>query len=304
MRLTSVTPDEDEEEIANGTLACEQGHQYAIRDHVPRFVADDGYTGSFSYEWHRFRRTQLDSATGTTRTRDRLQASLASPLFELAGKRVLDAGCGTGRFAEIVHAAGGSYVGLDRSSAIDAAYANVGHLPGVHLLQGDILALPFAPDQFDLVISLGVLHHMPDPRTAFAKLVEVVKPGGQLSITVYDAGNKVYVATSRFWRRLTTRLPRPVLHRLSYLAAPLYYIWTMPVVGLALRCVAFISLERDWRWRVLDTFDWYSPTYMSWHTHYEVYGWFQENGLERVAVLAPGISLIGVKPMGGAGRAG
>jgi hypothetical protein len=82
---------------------------------------------------------------------------------------------------------------------------------------------------------------------------------------------------------------------LSYAAAPLYYLWTLPVLGWVMRSLAFISLERDWRWRVLDTFDWYSPRYQSWHTHHEVFGWFKENGLEQVEVLAPSVSQIGMK---------
>ncbi|MBV9168762.1 MAG: methyltransferase domain-containing protein [Chloroflexi bacterium] len=284
--------------VESGTLRCERSerqHTFPIVRGVPRFVHSDAYTQSFSYEWQRFRRTQLDSRTGRTDTRDRLQASLNFPLEQLRGKLVLDAGCGTGRFAEIVTRYGGEYVGFDFSYAIDAAQANVGHLPGVHLVQADIFALPFANETFDLVISLGVLHHTPDARRAFAALPRLLKHGGQLSITVYDAGNKVYVASTRFWRRFTTRLPRPTLHLLSYAAVPLYYLWTLPGLGMLLRSVAFISLERDWRWRVLDTFDWYSPKYMSWHTHYEVYGWFKENGFVDIAVLAPGISQIGTR---------
>ena len=103
---------------------------------VPRFVQQDAYTESFSYEWQRFRHTQLDSFTGRHDTRDRLQASLNFPLDELRGKRVLDAGCGMGRFAEIVHAFGGEYVGLDYSFAVDAAQENVGHLAGRALRPG------------------------------------------------------------------------------------------------------------------------------------------------------------------------
>jgi SAM-dependent methyltransferase len=264
-------------------------------------VRTDAYTRSFSYEWNRFRKTQLDSFTGRRDTRDRLQASLNFPLDQLAGKLVLDAGCGMGRFAEVVHDSGGEYVGLDYSFAIDAAAANCGHLERVHFVQADLFDLPFADGVFDLVMSLGVLHHTPDPRRAFASLPRVVKPGGQLSVTVYDAGNKVYVANSRFWRGLTTRLPRRLLHALSYAAAPLYYLWTLPVLGWVLRGLAFISLERDWRWRVLDTFDWYSPKYQSWHTHYEVFGWFKENGFREVEVLAPSVSQIGKKAEGCAG---
>lgn len=284
------------DDLDNGTLICAEGHAFPVVRGVPRFVDQDAYTSSFSYEWQRFRHTQLDSFTGRHDTRDRLQASLNFPLEELRGKRVLDAGCGMGRFAEIVEHYGGEYVGLDYSFAVDAAYQNVGQRDGVHLVQADLFRLPFADDTFDLVMSLGVLHHTPDPRRAFASLPRVVKPGGRLTITVYDAGNKVYVLNSRFWRRFSTRLPKRTLHLLSYAAAPLYYLWTLPGAGWLLRSLAFISLERDWRWRVLDTFDWYSPRYQSWHTHPEVFGWFKENGLERVEVLAPSVSQIGTRP--------
>jgi SAM-dependent methyltransferase len=292
---TRLLADGEAPTLDSGSLHCEKGHSFPIVRGVPRFVASDAYTQSFSYEWQRFRRTQLDSQTGRADTCDRLQASLNFPLDQLQGKLVLDAGCGTGRFAEIVSRYGGEYVGLDFSYAIDAAQINVGHLQRVHLLQADLFNLPFADETFDLVISLGVLHHTPDARKAFAALPRVLKHGGQLSVTVYDAGNKVYVASTKFWRRFTTRLPRPALHLFSFAAAPLYYLWTLPGLGMLLRSLAFISLERDWRWRVLDTFDWYSPKYMSWHSHHEVYGWFKENGFVDIAVLAPSVSQIGIK---------
>jgi SAM-dependent methyltransferase len=278
------------------TLSCANQHTYPVRNGVPRFVDDAAYTDSFSYEWQRFRTTQLDSHTGRHDTRERLQASLNFPLSDLTGKLVLDIGCGVGRFGEIAHAYGATYVGIDYSLAIDAAQDNIGDLPDVHLVQADLFALPLASDVFDVIISLGVLHHTPNPRRAFACLPRVLKPGGALSVTVYDAGNKVYVMNSRFWRRFTTRLPRRWLHALSFAAVPLYYLWTLPLVGWLLRSVAFISLERDWRWRVLDTFDWYSPRYQSWHTHHEVFGWYKENGLVDVEILAPSVSQIGRKP--------
>jgi SAM-dependent methyltransferase len=291
------TGTERSDDIESGQLTCTSGHTFPIIRGIPRFVASDAYTGSFSYEWNQFRTTQLDSYTRRTDTRDRLQASLNFPIEHLQGKLVLDAGCGMGRFAEVIHRYWGEYVGLDYSFAVDAANANVGQFSGVHFVQADLFHPPFAADTFDLVMSLGVLHHTPDPRAAFASLPGVVKPGGQLTITVYDAGNKVYVANSRFWRRFTTRLPKRTLHVLSYAAGPLYYLWTLPLLGWLLRSVAFISLERDWRWRVLDTFDWYSPRYQSWHTHHEVFGWFKENGFEEIEVLAPSVSQIGRKPL-------
>ncbi|MBV9581351.1 MAG: class I SAM-dependent methyltransferase [Chloroflexi bacterium] len=289
----SATSDLDD--IETGRLVCQQGHAYPVLRGVPRFVSQDAYTSSFSYEWDRFRKTQLDSWTGRHDTRDRLQASLNFPLDQLRGKLVLDAGCGMGRFAEIVQRYGATYVGMDYSYAVDAAYQNAGHAPGVHFVQADIFAPPFADGTFDLAMSLGVLHHTPDPGAAFSSVSHVVKEGGQLTITVYDAGNRVYVANSRFWRKYTTALPRQVLHALSFAAVPLYYLWTLPRLGWFFRAVGFISLEPDWRWRVLDTFDWYSPRFQSWHTHYEVFGWFKANRFEKIEVLGPSVSQIGTK---------
>ena len=58
--------------IQHGALNCRNGHRFPIVRGVPRFVDQDAYTDSFSYEWQTFRRTQLDSQTGRTDTRDRL----------------------------------------------------------------------------------------------------------------------------------------------------------------------------------------------------------------------------------------
>src|SRR2546421_311668 len=104
------------EHIVHGTLVCKScARVYPIQNGVPRFVDTDGYASSFSYEWGLFRRTQLDSFTGRSDSRRRLQASLNVPIEQLRGKIVLEAGCGSGRFGEVVHDAGGIYVGLDFS---------------------------------------------------------------------------------------------------------------------------------------------------------------------------------------------
>ena len=53
-------------------MTCQNAHTFPVIRGIPRFVSTDAYTGSFSYEWNRFRKTQLDSFTGRTDTRDRL----------------------------------------------------------------------------------------------------------------------------------------------------------------------------------------------------------------------------------------
>ncbi|MBV8520708.1 MAG: methyltransferase domain-containing protein [Acetobacteraceae bacterium] len=282
--------------MLQGCLSCEHDHSFDIRDGIPRFVPAESYTSSFGFEWARYARTQLDSAGHGGASEERLQASLDFPLADLGGKLVLDAGCGMGRFSEVAAKYGATIVAADMSRAVDVARRNLAQSQTVDFVQADLGALPFRPRSFDLVFCLGVLHHTPDAHQTFLKVARMVKPGGKYSITVYSAYNRTYVVNSRFWRSITTRLPLPLLHVLSYAAAPLYYLWTLPGIGLIFRSLAFISLERDWRWRVLDTFDWYSPRYQSWHTHLEVFGWFREAGFSELTPLQPSISVIGRAP--------
>jgi SAM-dependent methyltransferase len=285
--------------VGNGSTAlvcqgCRQG--VAVRGGIPRFVLSDQYVTSFSMEWNTFQTTQLDSQTGRPESAQRLQQSLDVPLEWLRGKLVLDAGCGAGRFAEVALRAGARVVGVDLSYAIDAAAQNVQRWEAVDLIQADLLRLPLKPASFDLVMSLGVLHHTPNPRQAFGQLLRLVKPGGKITITVYSGYNKVYVRSTELWRRLTTRLPLKWVYYLSHLAIPLYHGYRLPVIGLIGKAVWPISLHPDPQWRLLDTFDCYTPRYQSFHTPHEVYRWFQEAGLKDIAVLEPAISFIGTVP--------
>ena len=89
---------------------------------------------------------------------------------DFEGRVVLDAGCGKGR--HIFLAAkfkARTVVGVDLSNAVEAAYRNTRELPNVHVIQADIYHLPFA-QPFDLAYSIGVLHHLPDPKAGFLAL--------------------------------------------------------------------------------------------------------------------------------------
>lgn len=284
------------DDMESGNLICD-GCQtcYKITDHIPRFVSSATYTASFSFEWNKFRITQLDSANGRGESEERFQQSLDFPLSQLRGQLVLDVGCGTGRFTEVALKYGATVIGLDMSLAIDAVYKNMGSHNNAHFIQADIFRLPMREGIFDFIYSLGVLHHTPDPKAAFQRLVRFLKPGGKISVTLYSGYNKPYVISTTFWRRLMARIPPKFIYYLSHIAIPLYYFNKLPVIGKVLQGIFPISMHPNKEWRVLDTLDCYTPMFQSYHTHFEVFRWFKEVGLKDVAVLEPGISLIARK---------
>src|SRR5205807_2173325 len=74
---------------------------------------------------------------------------------DYAGRLVLDAGVGAGRFAEVVAARGAEVVGIDLTEAVDAAFRHLGHREAVHVVQADIFSLPFRDEAFHLAYSIA-----------------------------------------------------------------------------------------------------------------------------------------------------
>lgn len=285
----------DGHEVLEGSLACRGcGAEYAVTRGVPRFVERSAYAASFGFQWNWFRTVQLDSANGTDESERTLYATTGWADEDYRGRVVLDAGVGAGRFAEIVAKKGGEVVGVDLTTAVDAAYANIGRGERVHLAQADIFAMPFRDETFDLAFSIGVLHHTPNPRVAFACVSAMVKPGGGLAVFLYPRyGPGHYVVDAM--RAVTTRLPLGLMRALSAAAIPLYYIYRVPLLGKALYLICPISMHSNWRWRWLDTFDYYTPRYQ-WKLLYpEVLRWFRGNGFHDVEIFDEPIRMRGIR---------
>jgi SAM-dependent methyltransferase len=272
---------------------------YPITARIPRFVQGDGYVKNFSLEWT-FNSDILDSITDSNEFASVLQKSFNAPLAqELAGKIVLDAGCGMGGYAEVALRFGATVFCVDLSYAVDAAYKNLHTHSNAHHIQADLFRLPLRPATFDIIYSFGVLHHTPDANSCFKTLVTFLKPGGKISIMLYASYNVPQIKMTEFFRTFARRMPRKLLFYLCFLSVPLYYFNRIPVVGPFVTRVLFpISLQPYWKRRVGNTFDRYSPEYQSYHTHSEVFRWFKEAGLEQIELTEhAGVSMIGTKPM-------
>jgi len=140
-------------------------------------------------------------------------------------------------------------------------------------------------ETFDFIYSIGVLHHTPDTRAAFLRLVPLLKPGGTIAIWVYGKRLRLLVG-GEILRAATRWLPRKWLLHASKIAIPLYHIHRLPVVGTATSILLPTSKDPDPEWRWLDTFDWYSPRYQWKHTCEEVEAWFAADPLPATATTS------------------
>jgi SAM-dependent methyltransferase len=165
---------------------CGSGCVFPVIKGIPRFVSDENYVHSFGVQWNTFRTVQLDSYTGLTISRERLTRLVGGTLDVLEGKKVLEAGCGAGRFTEILLKAGASVFAVDLSLAVEANYENCKQYQDYFVCQADILKLPVPPEHFDIVISIGVIQHTPSPENTIAALCSYVKPGGLFVIDHYS----------------------------------------------------------------------------------------------------------------------
>lgn len=282
-------------EVIEGTLTC-MGcpNRYEVRGGVPRFVDSGGYASTFGKQWNWFRTVQIDACNRDDRSRRMLEETTGWDRGSFDGRMLLDAGVGAGRYADCASAQGARVFGVDLTEAVDAAFANIGRREHVHLAQADIFALPFREGAFDLAYSIGVLHHTPDPAGAFSRVAATVKPGGQFAVYLYAR----YGISSRFsdmLRKVTTRLPTGLMLGLSAAAVPAYFVYKVPLIGTLLRIVLPISEIPDWRWRWLDTFDWFTPQYQFKFLYPEVFRLFRDNQFRDVEIFDGPIRMRGVK---------
>lgn len=287
------------DEVDTGELKCPVCKtSYPIVGGVPRFVSSDNYAATFGRQWNCYAEVQLDSKNGTTFSRDRFYSITEWQLSHLSNSLVLDAGCGAGRFAEIVLNTGAEIVAVDLSAAVNAAWANLGHHPRFHCVQASIYELPLRDALFDYAYCIGVIQHTPDPPGAVSCILPKVKIGGRIGLWIYERNWKAFVGTLGF-----KYLLRPITRRLSYnqiaTVASSLERWSWPVIKccrgrgeigrLIMRMLPAASAhlqgvplrEDDFReWVRLDTVDMYSPA----HDHPQTFGgvrkWLEDAGFE------------------------
>jgi SAM-dependent methyltransferase len=298
LQIVAEAPETD---VEIGELVCEAcGTRWPIRGGIPRLVPADLVEQqrktaiAFGWQWQHFAEMHPE-----------FEAQFLDWLHpigrdDFVGKRVLDAGCGLGRHSYFAASYGAhEVVALDLSEAVETAQRNLAQFDTVHVVQGDLLRPPFraaaAGGGFDLVYSIGVLHHLPDPYEGFRTLLRYVRPGGTIAVWVYGHENNSFVRNVvEPIRHVSTRIPPTALRTLAWplaigfhgAAKGIYRPLERTAAGRSLPLHEYMSSVADFSFRqnygiVFDQLVAPTAAYIKGD---ELRTWFAQNDLEDVHV--------------------
>ena len=171
--------------------------------------------------------------------------------------RVLEAGCGTGqlsialsRYNRKIHS-----IDLSKGSLIEAKnFIKQNEIKNVQLYRMNIFNLCFPKNYFDIIISNGVLHHTHNPKLAFGKLSECLKPNGIIVIGLYHKYGRIVQNIRQFLIKIFGEKLKSIDKRFS----------------------ENLSDKKKYAWFK----DQYNNPHETKHSYNEVINWFNENDIE------------------------
>ena len=168
-------------------------------------------------------------------------------LDDFRDKDVLDAGCGGGQHLAFVAPYARRVVGADLNT-IEIAKGRTTEFRNVTLREADIAEMNLGR-KFDVVYSIGVIHHTDNPDKTVENLKRHVKPGGRLILSVYAREGNFIVRTllEPAKRHLFLKLPRPLVRRLAAMLTALMYFPVYTVYLLPLRFLPYYQYLQRWR---------------------------------------------------------
>jgi SAM-dependent methyltransferase len=213
---------------------------------------------------------------------------------DFVDRDVLDAGCGIGRHAYFAARYGArSVTALDLSEAVDTARETLAQFDDVRIVQGDIMRPPFQfPDEgggFDLIYSIGVLHHLPDPRAGFLSLARLLRPGGKIAVWVYGhENNEVVRNVIEPLRRLTTRIPAPLPMVFYCTVKGIYPMLSLTPARTRLPLFRYITSLRSFGFQEIYTivFDQLVAPTAAYIRGDELREWYESAGLESITITS------------------
>jgi len=278
-------------EIIEGELSCSNQHKFPVAKAVPvllkRSAVEQRTKKTFDVEWNVFTYKEKIYGHSTEEEFNDLteRVSISPDVFR--NRTVLDAGCGIGRITKSVSEYAREVIGIDFSAGVEEAYLLNRTNTNVHIIQGDLMHLPFRESYFDYVYSKGVMHYVPDIQKCLLELTAVIKTGGALSITVYGKMTLLFELFNVILRKITLLLPLKANYIISYLLTPFLVIaWKWS--GIKLRKI-------DWNERAHMIFNWLSSEHQNSATNEEAEKWFSDMGYTDITLSEIPVGITGIK---------
>ena len=304
---------QNENIISDGCIKCDNCYdQHLINDDI---IFIDKYSNNksteyqsktYSYWWNE---SHKDLKYDKNATKKILFSTLSLNIDDFNNKIVLDAGCGNGRFSDLVSESNlKQLVIADVSDGIFAAKKKIQN-KSLNLLaiKGDLNEIPFKREAFDIIYSWGVIHHTPHPKFTFNNISKFCKVNGKFGIYVYKQ-NPDYSYNNMHLRFLSILRQYLIIQPLRFISQflseknvirlfkPIYLIekfFNYGVVGCHTNS-SNNKFEKKHYFRVV--IDRFKTKHASEHQEQEIVSWYKENQFNDLIIGSnPKIGIIGIK---------
>jgi len=278
---------ENELSYQGSVFTCRNNHSFRCQDNFIDFSVASNRNAiqecskkSFEAEWCRYYPRLGWHSREVNHERDMFLTYTRSMPNFFYNKIVVDAGCGNGRYINVVNTMcmvrPRLLIGIELSDNAFLASKNCSEFDNIVIFKMDLNDLPkVLREHVDYIYSIGVLHHTPDAAGAFRNLAKCVRPNGFFSVFLYGKGNPVLYRVNLFLRnKLFSKWPNKLVYWICAMVSIPCQIFRVKQVGpwLSELMNRFIFVSAD----VHNMFDAYTAGYTSFHERGEVEQWYRD----------------------------